>query len=470
MKFISAILFFILIQTSIFGQKQVEISGYCPEYVGKTINIYSQDDFITSELTLLTSTIGSSDSTFSAIIEVNEIRKIVVKSNNNQGFIYVEPGSNYELFLPGKDKYEPSRPNGNKIEIGFYNLDSSDINFKTIDFQFELDDFLGNNFHLRRNKPLEFAQAVDSFKLHVTNKYMADTSMYFKTFVRFSIAGIDNIQTATERNPFEKYDFYLKRFPVSYHNEPYMEYVKSFYKNLIHRVNNETNQKVYESVLKSSPTLMMHALGKEYTLSNPRLREIVMILILKDEYMSKEYPETNVINILDSLSNKSIFKEHEIIASNLKKRLITQLPGSKALDFVLKDPFQEVRTLGSFKGKHLYIHFFDPQSTTCNKELPLLIELHEKYGDIIQFVTLYKTSRLTRETDLSILPWIVYGLTDQNKIWEFYQVETFPFYSFIDSQGYIIASPSLSPSPNGVYETIDRSFFQLNKLLKGNQN
>ena len=109
------------------------------------------------------------------------------------------------------------------------------------------------------------------FKTNVEKAYKQDTSQFFKTFVRFTIAGLDNVNHSAERNRYEKHDFYIKHTPVQYHNDAYMSYVVKFYQEMIPRLSAATNEAVYTGVLKSSPTEVMKALGTEYTMINLRV-------------------------------------------------------------------------------------------------------------------------------------------------------------------------------------------------------
>jgi hypothetical protein len=49
--------------------------------------------------------------------------------------MYIQPNATYDIYVPEKDPYEASRPNGNKIELSFFGLDSTDINYKILKFQ-----------------------------------------------------------------------------------------------------------------------------------------------------------------------------------------------------------------------------------------------------------------------------------------------------------------------------------------------
>ena len=80
------------------------------------------------------------------------------------------------------------------------------------------------------------------------------------------------------------------------------------------------------------------------------------------------------MTILDSLANRSLFKEHEIIAENIVFRLTDLVPGAQAPNFVLRG-IEKVKTKFDYNGKHLYLHFFDPESTENLKELSLIKKL-----------------------------------------------------------------------------------------------
>ena len=466
MRFSLLILFFLF---SFLSTGQVTINGFAPAYVGKTIQAFRVLDFFSRKEEMVASTTVKDDSTFTLYFNSDYTQKIIIKSNNNEGFLLVQPNATYTIDLPEKDKYTPYRPDGNQVEIGFYNLDSTDINYKILGFQRWVDYFLGNNYHLKSTEPLEFTENMDRFKLRVEKAYKSDSSTYLKTHIKFTFASLDNIQTAAERNRYEKHDFYIKYTPVQYHNETYMQYISDFYQKMMPRLPSKTNQAVYEAILNSSPTLMMKALGTEYTLINLRIREMIMIKTLSEIYYSDDYPQTNIITILDSLSNKCLFKENEIIAQNLKSRITALVPGGQAPSFVLMAKEMESKTISSFSGKYIYFHFFDPESEESAKELPLLIEMYSKYSPYIDFVSIVReNSQFTEIASKRIndLPWDVYPIKPSNSIWKNYQVESLPLYVLIDAQGYIVASPALGPKPNGQYQTIDRTFFYIKKAME----
>lgn len=464
MRSILLFLFFCVALSS-FAQ-EIIINGFAPSYLGSKVDLLQVDDYLSFHTTPIATAKVKEDSTFQFKIENRPTQKLLIRSNNNTGFLYIQPGGKYDIFFPARDRFDPYRKSGNQVEVTFFNLDSTDINYKTLSFQRWVDYFIGNTYHLKSVKPLEFVDKLDTFKINVEENYKNDTSSFFKTYVKFTIAGLDNIATATERSRYEKYDFYLKRNTVHYHNDVFMTYFSDFYQNLFPGLVPELNEEVYQGVIKASPTVIMNALGKEYTLKNVRYRELVMIKSLAEVYYSDDYPQTNILTILDSISEHALFEDHKIISKNIVDRLTALVPGGKAPNFALVEGTKPVTTLSKLKGKHAYIHFADPDLAECKREFELLKELHEKYGDFVQFITIYKDIEFEDTASVNNIEgfdWNVYKVDADSKIWKDYRVESFPQYVLIDPEGYVVASPALRPTPNGQYETIDKTFFYIRK-------
>lgn len=486
-KFIGLILFLVIAQLGLAqGKKTTEVRGYAPAYVGQKIELYEIEDYFSMREGLIAATTVEADSSFKFQFFNDKIQKIVVKSNRNKGYMYIQPGGKYEVFVPAKNSYDAYRPQGNEVEINFFGLDSTDINYKILSFDKWINSFLGTYFPTKKINGLEFVMQLDTFKLNVENAYKADTSLFFKTYVKYSMASLDDIQFAGTRNRYEKFDFFINNYPVVYENDAYMSYISSFYENIFARLSMEANNRVYLALLKNSPSLIMRALADEYTLrptgtvvpktgmvpGNTRLRELIMIKGLGDVFYSTEFPQTNILNVLDSISKHSLFKPNAIVAKNMIYRLTELVPGSKAPDFLLTGKVKEIRTLANYSKKHLYIHFFNPASKESAKEIELLKLTYAKYKGDVNIISIYEAnanlSKKEKET-LTSIPWEVFEIQADDAVLKSYHVEALPFYVLIDAYGYVVSAPALGPKPNGQYETIDKTFFEIKKLNETNK-
>jgi thiol-disulfide isomerase/thioredoxin len=454
-------LLLILSNSFAFGQEFVKIRGIAPAFVGESIGAFEIQDYLSDIESKMSSCIVQSDSTFELIFKIEETQKVILRVKNNRAYLYAEPSGNYTVYFPEKDAYSPVLKSGNQVELTFMDLQPNDINYKILSFQRWQDEYVSKYYSLKSVQPIKFVQKLDTFKMYIENAYKSDTSIFFLNFIRFSVANIDEIEFAASRNRYEKYDFYIRPSPVFYRNDIYMDYVKRYYRNLIPRLSNQTNNDVYLAVLKASPTAVMKAFGTEYSLQNLRIRELVCIQSLSEQFYKDDFPQTNILTILDSLSKRALFAEHRQIAANMITRLTQLVAGARIPNFTLTSTTNEIETNLNFKGKHLYIHFYDPTSNQNKKELPLLLGLYEKYSNAVEFITIVSGNSLDY-TDLNF-PWKTFYTSENPDLTKLFQIRTFPQYALVDAQGYLVSSPALGPTPNAQYETIERSFFYIHK-------
>lgn len=461
-------LFFIPI---VFSQELTEIKGFAPSYIGKQIDLYETMDYISMRPSRIASTTVGEDSTFTFSFYLKETQKLHIVSQNNKGTFFAQPGARYEVFFPERNKYEIYNPAGNFVEIPLINLPKEDINYKILEFNRWNDEFLARYYTKHNAETQYFVAKLDTFRTNVEAYYQSDTTDPYPLFHRrYSFAKTDDLRFLGARNKYEKYDFYLRHAPVYYQNEAYMDYVKSYYDQFLPRIDSKINNEVYLALLKSSPTLIFNALGKEYTLKeNYQLRELVMIYILSQAFNEKDMPQTNILSVLDSLEQRCLFPTNRLIAENVKFRLEELTQGSKAPDFFIKDGTSGI-TLQNFKGKHLYLFFIDPNNIENQKELKVLTGIYERYKDNVNFLMLVKQSAIENDLVLQKLqndfPWKIVAVPDENSIFSKYQVLRFPYYVLLDGFGYVVGAPALGPTPNGSYDTIDKIFFLIQKAQK----
>lgn len=456
--------------SQIYGQFLTEITGFAPAYVGKEIEVYQISDFITLREERIASSTVKADSTFSLVFNLDETRKLILKSGNNKANLFANPTGKYDVLFPEKSKYDPYNPSGNFVELVFFNLGKEDINYKILEFNRWNDEFVATYYTKHNADSKYFVARLDTFKMAVEKYYHADTlDKYFNYHRRYTIAKLDDLRFTGSRNQYEKYDFYIRTTPVYYQNEAYMQYILHYYEKLLPRINPELNNRIYLGILKSSPSAVYNTMSKEYTLqNNHKLRELIMLKTLSECFYEKDYPQTNILTILDSVSKFGLFADNKTVAQNLHFRLTELSQGSKAPDFLLKDDGKDL-TLQNFQKKYLYLFFVDPTSLDNMKQMNLLKPIYERYKEQINFVMVYK-EKSDNPIDLAKLknelPWTVISGKESNSIFKNYNVVNYPYYLLIDPFGYVVSAPALGPVPNGSYDTIDKIFFMIQKALK----
>jgi len=450
------------------NKDSILIRGIAKYYKNHPIQLYKIDDYISNKESLIESSIVDSNGIFQFKIRNVPTQKLLLRSRRNIAYIYVQPNSEYFFEMPSKNEFEPQRLYGNDIELIFYNLDSSDINYKILSFQNFLDNRFSTFYYTKKSDPKKFGAEFISLLDTINDIYRSDKDVFFRSFIRYSIAELEVVENL--RSKKSSYFKYFHNKPIYYKNDAYMAYFNVFYDYLNNSISNVIQTYAFKAIKKASPTLLMNILSNELFLKNVNIRELAMIKMLGDCYNNPEYSKQNIITILDSVSLKSRNTMNRKIASNLIEKLLTLYPGQSAPEFNFFKNGDSV-SLKSFDGRFLYLHFFNPLESQSVSELEALIQLYKDYGELIYFLTVYPND-IQDDTKTKIvldkINWNKLSIDLSNQIWKTYNVELFPMYYLINPNGILIQSPALSPVPNGDYETIHNTFLSIKKFLKGN--
>jgi len=460
----SALFLFLVLAFSSFSQN-VSINGitYVPKR-NKEIRLYQIDDFLTNTEREIGRTKIDSLGRFSFAIYTKEIKKIVLRFDDKYSWMYIQPNSNYYIDLPESDANRSNFKKDNEIEMVFYRMDTSDINYKILGFEAWLDESIADFYILKETKPGEFVRRISEFKREVGNVYAKDTSEYFINYLKYSIGmTIDNFQYIGSMSYDEKYNFYFKNEPRLLTHDKYMEYLQLFFEKYYYQTSKEIRNEIYKAVIRGDASSYLAAFSKDPYLKNEELRNLIALLVIKEEIRSKELPKSNLILILDQLEELFIHPELKQIAANLLDIFDELAPGMKVPNYKLSNEI----SLSNFYSKAIYFHFYDPTSQKCISEISALRKLNEKYGQFVEIITIYMTpkSPLTaaEQRNLQALTTKKFELEENHPIWNDFKINSFPYYVLIDDQQIIKALPALTPSPNGLYETIEKSFYDIKR-------
>jgi peroxiredoxin len=466
------LLFLSLIVGTAFAEEGlVQIDGDAPQYIGKEVKIYEIDDYITFQRTVIATTKVGADSIFHASFYVDETKKIVIEINNVDALMYVAPKSNYTIFFPWNELGGGMKLGGNEVQVYFQDLDSNDINYKILQFHGWMDDFMAENNVFRVLDKERYRKELDTLFKVGHDYYSKETDVFLKTYATYHLGQVEQLSLSRKLGDqkLKTFSRYFKHQKINYGNDQYMIFFNSYFDNFFVDLDYKIENRVYLASLKSSPTLMVKALQEDYRMRNKDLAELVLIKTLKDNFFTGNYAQSNILYVLDSLSNHSKFAQHQKIAKNCIEALTFLEPGYPAPELRLKNNLGENISWKTFKGKYVYLNFFETWSESAIKEMKLYPSLRDKYGGDIEFVSICvdsDTSKLEKFLkDHEEFNWKIYPIGDNRDLMKRFQVQNTPSYFLIDQEGYLVAFPALSPSPNGKYETIDKTFFYIKKAL-----
>ena len=187
---------------------------------------------------------------------------------------------------------------------------------------------------------------------------------------------------------------------------------------------------------------------------------MIALEMVKSEYPKGNIPQNNLIKVARFIELNSSYDQNKTIAKNIQKQFYSLAKGDPLPTIYLDNQ----RALGN-ANKYQYVHFFDPSNPKSLPETFALKALYAKYKNHVDFVTIYLEAKSTNEgfkqRILKEIVWPIYGLSYNHPIWKTLNVGTFPYYILIDKELNIESIPALGPIPNGVYETIDKTFHEL---------
>lgn len=466
-KSVSFLLLFVAFST---WTQNVSINGitYVPKK-NKDIRIYEVSDFLTNTEKEIGRTKIDSFGRFSFTIQTQEIKKIILRFDDKYSWMYIEPFSNYYIDLPETDVNRSNFMKDNEIEMVFYRMDTTDINYKILGFEAWLDESISDIYQLKEIKPGEFIKKISEFKQEVASIYGNDTSEYFINYLKYTIGTtVDNFQYIGSLSKDEKYNFYFSLSPFLAYHDKYMEYFLLFFEKYYYNSEKEIRQKIYNGVIRSDAKMYLNAINEDPYLKNNELRDLIALLIIKEEIGSKELPKSNLIAILKKLGETFTNQELVTIANNLLDKYNELNIGMKIPTYKLDEKFQTI----NFYSKYIYFHFYDPSNQKCVSEVGAIRKLNEKYGSLVEIITIYPTPvtvlTTTEKRNLDALTTRKFALEENHPIWKDFRINSFPYYVLVDDQQTIKNFPALAPSPNGLYETIEKTFYDIKRKKENN--
>jgi thiol-disulfide isomerase/thioredoxin len=447
-------------------QAQVKIIGIAPEFTGKTFSAWRIDDFLNNHKTLIQTYTVDTMGIFRFTLPLDKIEKVIIGTDAFNGFLYTQPNAKYNLEFLSDNPQNLSYNLKEEIELTFFDLDSNDINFKILGFESWLDSYLGEIYVEKDVHSTDFIRKIALMKLSVNSDYQKDTSTYFKDFITYTMAmNVDNLRYIGAPSNTDKYRIYLENVPVRYNNDTYMTYFKTFYDQFIYQLDAATTNQIFALLAGNELEKCDQLLSKQPYCSNTELRSMVLLFILKQAIADNFIPKSVIASNLKQFTARCPFNNQQLMAKNILGSMNQIQIGNEFLNLEINTP-TGIFKLNKTIGKTLYIHAFNPSNTNCISELGALKKLQKTYGANIEFVTFYVDKPNLSETEkrnLNAITWKKVGLTIEDPLWTNMGIFTFPFYMLIDTEYIVQASPALSPSPNGTYETIEKTFFELGR-------
>lgn len=457
MRRASCIIFF-LSAFSLLGQN-VTIKGIAGAAKGHEISIYLYDDLITYSQSKVDADTVDARGNFELQLSIKSPQVALIRANKLVGKIYLQPNFIYGIIFPPADSARFIAGGTEQSVDITVNGDSTELNARIIDFNTRFDEFWKKHYKSFVTKHIH--RELDSFQLQINKRYENVKLTYFKNYVEYSFA-LMNENTGRHRTFLAQR--YLLNKPIDYDNYEYMEFFNQYFKQYLQKLTATKNG-----------TLMLDAINVqgEYPhleqlvktdpfLKSDTLRELVLIKGLYELYYAPHFDRVKIRNMFSQLQGLTKIPEHKKIVSHILRNINNLLPGSKAPDFTLINAKRDTIHLSNYANRYVYLNFFAPWCTDCLEQFKKQEQLFKKFGDRIYFVSVDIDDDTTAFKNFvkqnSKYPWTFLRMGKQKDVVTQYNAITVPLYYLINMQGNFIQSPALKPD-----EGIERKF---NEILK----
>lgn len=447
-----------------------EILGYAPHFIGKEVKLYTYQEYITrTRVELGSSVVSPKDSLFHIPLNIETTVTGVLVIDQQEAEFYIAPNSSYELFFAPSEDKAISFTN-RKTDVIFRDLDTTDVNYRIAVYHNWFDTFTA--YYQAEIAAGLFPEVLDTFKMYAVDAYSYIDDEFFTAYVQYDIAMIDQSlkRKHDKRYKINLYQNYILPYPVYYNNEKYMTFLLDFYSSNFETYPDEITSKIDSAIYYGSPTLLMTALNHDLMLINPKIREMVMIDVLGKTYYERDADKRGIMTILDSLTDHAKFGMSTLIAANVVDYLTKLEPGYPAPSIAFNH-YKDQSSIywSNYEGKFVYFNVFETWNDQAVKGMKLLVELKDKYGEYISFLsvctdddqaTFDKFMRQHPEMD-----WDIVYVGKDPELKDDWRIQNVPSYFLIDQAGFISLSPAPSPMPDGEYESIESTFSYIARVL-----
>lgn len=433
------------------AQFDVEISGTFPGANGKTIRLFEYDDMITYRKDMIDTYEISEKEFFEFKLEIFEPQYVFFRIDHaNIGF-FIEPDKSYTLefdsvnFNELNDRRNPYlEPYHFSFKIA--NAADDELNILIDSLENVFDKFIAENFSKIRR--VRFNDLMHNFRKSTDSLFSNIDNQYFKNYYDYKFAKYYRLTNVMTEEDLAR-DYFIER-KVLYNNVEYMDFFTNYFNNFIFRSSSNVRLEDVEFTVNElgNYSALMDSLGRDTILRNEVLREMVLLISLKNIYSNPDFVQENIDAVMNQLIEQSRFEKHRKIAQNIlwSNKYLSQ--GSNAPDFKIESHRGNIYSLSDFEGKFLYLNFFTSWCIPCMAEFPVLEDIHEKYGDFIEIVSI---SVDRHETDyIKFLksydyPWKFAHFKGNFEILDDYLVRSYPVFVLISPDSKII-NTNLNPS------------------------
>lgn len=386
-------LLFILLCSSMVANAQkskvITIEGYAKFAANYEIRVITYKDYITFTPQKAASTKISPSGYFKLSFKANTIQLAEIEINTSSSELFLVPGIDYSIHIDMDEQlfkmFNPTDENG-FLQITTPSVDTNDLNYKLQRFTYYYDRLMNEYaYKITRFKKHE---DFDSLELKVKELFPVEyiPTNFYNAYIFYTLGQLESI--IYNKQPKKVYDKYFDNDYILYDNPAYMLLFNYYYDNYLYLSPRISKATLDLNINEKCDYLgLFNAVGKDFSLVNERLRELVIIKNLTQFIGNGDFNQENIFKLLDHIIKNTKFPEHKIIAENSVKKITKFDPGTTFKSFDFKYANGSKFDQNDFDKKWVFYQFYSTQCVDCIREMLIIEELQKAFKNKITFVS-----------------------------------------------------------------------------------
>lgn len=366
--------------------------------------------------------------------------------------LYVVPGANYALRLPGftpkseADKlnpyFEPVR-----IHLGIAGGNFEEINQLVRAFEDQYIPYY-NKYVAQSYGKQDFSKELQFTIDKMEKTFGGYTDTFFVAFRQYRY-GLLKFLANKQRSKSITSEYFSNK-PVLYTHPAYMElFGQVFDKYLMFYGSTPQGKVIFDDInTKKDVGALKKSLQTDDAIRNPELLDLVILKGLYDEFYDDNFSRSSMLEVLDGLIAQAPSGQVQSAGETIRTKVTKLMRGFAPPAFRLKDVNGKEVTLDDFKGKFVYLNFCSCQSYACMQEFEMMARLNEQMKGQLVMVSVIADENDKALTDMLArrpYTWPFLLTANQPGVTLDYDIRAFPTYYLVDPDGKLALSPAPSP-------------------------
>jgi len=361
----------------------------------------------------------------------------------------VEPGKNYTVTLPPFSLRTSNEAHSSYFKpapywLGLPAKDNSDLNFAVRSFVADFNsETVKNTISIYQKQSKE---VVNEIIERIEAKYSANKNEYFKTLKKYYFAELE--YAVNQRTPEFVIQKYFSTEPVQLHHPIYQRAFETIFSDFLRKQSQNIQNREIVHLTNSGNYLKLVSLFENRGYKK-EFAELVVLKGLNDGYYTNTFAKEGVMKAIEMAQTATTSAILQPIAHQIQRKLSLLAVGGKAPAIKLNNLKNIPVTLNQFRGKFIYLSFFNSKSSDCRAELDSIVSIEKRLRQVLTVVSI----ALDDNFDAAVKLWNSKGYkwelldgSKQKQLINNYNASITPAFYLIDPDGALKLSQAPSPS------------------------